>query len=139
MSRNKTILIWDAVSGDMPKHDLLFLWQSYETNNVKNQISIPRLIEEKPEKIKSQYLSLIYDLGEAKLNGKRIIEHLAIRPDFSYWWMSLLSEKCNYAKSLQIDNIIKIMALNETPKKKLCNDKRIIPIDTNKIPIKPIH
>jgi surface carbohydrate biosynthesis protein (TIGR04326 family) len=113
VSRNKTILIWDAISGDMPKHDLLVLWQSYETNNVKNQISIPRLIEEKAEKIKSQYLSLIYDLGEAKLNGKRIIEHLAIRPNFSYWWMTLLSEKCNYAKSLQIDNIIKIMALNE--------------------------
>ena len=36
-------------------------------------------------------------------------------------------------------NMAKIMALNETPKKKLCNDKRIIPIDTNKIPIKPIH
>ena len=63
--------------------------------------------------LRTKYLSLIYEFGEAKVNGKRIIDHLIIRQNFSYWWMTPVAEKCNFAKSPQIDNIIKLMALEQ--------------------------
>ena len=53
----------------------------------------------------------ILDFGEIEVDGKSIIEHLKIRKNFSYWWMTLLVEKCNMLKSTQIDNIIKLLAL----------------------------
>jgi len=62
-------------------------------------------------KTNSEYLSLIYNFGEHVIDGNRIIDHLVIRQNFSYWWMTLLTEKCNLFKSPQINNIIKLMAL----------------------------
>jgi surface carbohydrate biosynthesis protein (TIGR04326 family) len=50
-------------------------------------------------------------LGETKVNGKRVVEHLEIRPEFSYWWMTLLVEKSNWAKSPQIVDIVKLITL----------------------------
>ena len=58
------------------------------------------------------YLSWIYELGQIKISKKKLINHLEIRQDLSYWWMSLLSEG-NYAKSPNITTIIKIFALDE--------------------------
>ena len=85
-------------------------WQSYDSIGSHTNISIPRLVEEDSNSLRSSYLSLIYDLGETKINKKRVIDILEICPGFSFWWMSLLVEKCNYAKSPHINNIIKLMA-----------------------------
>ena len=67
-------------------------------------------VEEDSDALRSSYLSLIYDLGETKINKKRVIDILEICPGFSFWSMSLLVEKCNFATSPQINNIIKLMA-----------------------------
>lgn len=63
--------------------------------------------------MRAQYLKWVYDLGEIKINGKRIVDHLEIRSGFSYWWMTLLAEKCNFAKSPQIDDAIKLLAFDK--------------------------
>jgi surface carbohydrate biosynthesis protein (TIGR04326 family) len=110
VSNNRTVLIWDTDIGEKPGHDTSVLWKSYEEDIANNKISIHRLVEGSAEKIKSQYLSLIYDLGEAHISGKRIIDHLAVSPKFSCWWMTLLVEKCNYSKSPLIVDIIKLIA-----------------------------
>ena len=86
-------------------------WSSYTSSKSGRIFSIPKIVEKNSRSLKAKYLKLIYDLGKVKNNGKSIIDHLAIRPKFSYWWMTLFVEKCNYAKSPQIDNIIKMMAL----------------------------
>ena len=69
------------------------------------------IVEENAELLKKRYLNLIYDFGNEKVHNKRIIDHLVIRKNFSFWWMTLFVEKSNYAKSPQIDDIIKLMAL----------------------------
>ena len=41
MPENKTVLIWDADSGEMPEHDVLVTWNSYQEDVANNKISIP--------------------------------------------------------------------------------------------------
>ena len=118
MLKDKVLLIWDIDSEEIPAYDMLILWQSYKANNNEAQVSIPDLVEHNAAKLKSEYLALVYELGELKVNGKRIIDHLEINSEFSHWWMTLLAEKCNFAKSPQIDNVIKLMALNAWIKNK---------------------
>ena len=111
MHQKDDLLIWDLESkSNDSKFDVIY-WNSYEESESDKLFSIPSIVEENAEYLKSKYLSLIYDFGEAKVNGKRIIDHLMIRQNFSYWWMTLFAEKCNFIKSPQIDNIIKLMAL----------------------------
>ena len=95
---------------------MTILWRSYDTGGRDNVISIPRLVEDNAESLRARYLELIYDLGESRVNGKRIVDHLEIRPGFSYWWMTLLAEKCNFAKSSQITDAIKLMAFDDWAK-----------------------
>ena len=97
---------------DNNQYDVIF-WNSYINSEANGTFSLPKLVEEDAESLKAEYLKLIYELGEAKNNGKSIIDYLEIRKGFSYWWMTLLTEKCNFAKSPQIDNIIKLMALEQ--------------------------
>lgn len=81
-------------------------------------MSIPRVVEENAESLRARYLKWIYDLGETKINGKRIVDHLEIRSGLSYWWMTLLAGKCNFAKSPQIDDAIKLLAFDKWAKGK---------------------
>ena len=111
---SKTLLVCDTDEKLLlPSNDDVLNWQSYEMSVLENIFSIQQLIEENADHLKSKYLTYIYDLGEALINGKRVVDHLELRPGFSYWWMTLLSEKCNFAKSPQIDNAIKILALQD--------------------------
>ena len=71
------------------------------------------LIEENAKKLRTQYLAWIYELGETRLNGRRIVDHLEFRQGFSYWWMTLLAEKCNFSKSPHIDDAIRLLAFTE--------------------------
>ncbi len=60
--------------------------------------------------LRSRYLAWVYELGELCINDRRLIDHLQLRPGFSYWWMTLLVEKCNYEKSPQIEDAIRVLA-----------------------------
>jgi surface carbohydrate biosynthesis protein (TIGR04326 family) len=113
MSQKSDLLIWDLDNQTHDNKDDVIYWSSYEVSESEEIFSIPHLVEENAEYLKAKYLSLIYDFGEVKVNGKRIIDHLIIRQNFSYWWMTLFVEKCNYSKSPQINNIIKLMALEQ--------------------------
>ena len=110
MLNKKLIVVWDSKEKMPMDYGDVAFWQSNDTIDSHTNISIPRLVEENSEALRSSYLALIYDLGETKINKKRVIDILEICPGFSFWWMSLLVEKCNYAKSPHINNLIKLMA-----------------------------
>ena len=106
------ILIWDKVDPPPRNHDgSTYHWNSFQEDVQQKIYSVPRFIEVHAEELRAQYLAYVYDLGEKKYKGKRVVEHLAIRSSFSYWWMTLLAEKCNIAKSPLIADAIKVLAL----------------------------
>ena len=40
------------------------------------------------------------------------MEHLEISPGFSFWWMSLISQKLNYSASPHITTAIRLLAFD---------------------------
>lgn len=114
------LLIWDA-DGEPPVGDwTTLLWRSYDTKGREDVVSIPQLVEDNAESLRARYLAWIYDLGETKVKGKRIVDHLEIRPGFSYWWMTLLAQKCTYAASPNIYHAIRLLACES-----ICNAAEI--------------
>ena len=51
------------------------------------------------------------NLGKLATAKKSVIEVLRIEPWVSYWWMSLIYERCNFEKSPHINDVIKYIAL----------------------------
>lgn len=110
MLKGFNLLILDYDSPDFSTSDTIVYWSKF--TNDPEVVSIPYLVKKHSDEIKAQYLSWIYELGESKIKGKSIIEHLKLRDDFSFWWLTLFTEKCNYDKSKHIDQVLKVMALN---------------------------
>ena len=109
-SVQSALLIWDA-DGEPPVGDwTTLLWRSYDTKGSKDVVSVPQLVEDNAESLRASYLAWIYELGETKVKEKRIVDHLEIRPGFSYWWMTLLAQKCTYAASPNIYHAIRLLA-----------------------------
>jgi surface carbohydrate biosynthesis protein (TIGR04326 family) len=105
-----TFLVWDAEDA-APRGDWTpVLWRSYG-NGEKLTYSIPRIVEEKADELRNCYLDWIYDIGELRIKGKRVVDHLELRAGFSYWWMTLIAEKSNAYKSPWITDALKMLAL----------------------------
>jgi len=111
--KNNTLIIWDLQDCPKINYDKIILWRSFGYKNHPNAISIPNLVEKNDVNLKSRYLSWIYELGENRIKGKRLIDHLELRPGFSFWWMTLIFEKSNWAKSPQIYEVIRLLAFEE--------------------------
>ena len=107
-SVSTSILIWDAEGTPSLGDYTVVLWQEFLPSSMFDYVSIPELVEHKADELKKKYLSWVYDFGEIIVKDKRLIEYLEIHSGFSYWWMTLFAEKCNYIKSPQINNAISI-------------------------------
>jgi surface carbohydrate biosynthesis protein (TIGR04326 family) len=106
------VVIWDAEGLPPQGEQWTVLWRSFSNYSMPNTISIPTLVEENAEILRSRYLAWVYDFGVTCIDGKQLKDHLELRPGFSYWWMTLFVEKCNYGKSPHINDAIRLMALD---------------------------
>jgi surface carbohydrate biosynthesis protein (TIGR04326 family) len=129
LEKGRTIYIWDAETPPPNNDGLTVLWRGFTTKENKNELSLPQFVEDHAVDLRSRYLAWIYELGEIQVQGKRIVDHLELRPGFSYWWMTLLSEKSIF-KSPQIFDVIKLFALEDIQKE--IKPKKIILISGNK-------
>lgn len=106
------VIVWDT-EGLPPVGDwTTVLWRGFENDTTPGVVSIPKLVEANADVLKKRYLAWIYELGETHIKGRRLVDHLELRPGFSYWWMTLLVES-SYGKSPQINNAIRLMALDD--------------------------
>jgi len=111
-SKGGTLFVWDT-EGPPPIGDwTTVLWSGFGDGGAPDAISIPKLVEEHADALRARYLAWIYELGETHLNGKRLVDHLELRPGFSYWWMTLLVEK-SYGKSDRLYDAIRFFLLED--------------------------
>lgn len=102
------VTIWDGEKRPPGPGPCLY-WRGWDESE---GISIPRYVDEHGDRLRKKYLSFIHQLGESLLSKKTVVQHLDVGDGFSYWWMSLLSEK-NPFKSTRIYDCIRLFALEE--------------------------
>ena len=115
----RLIILDGATPVQLGTFDRVVLWRSFTEVGFPDAISIPELVENDSNRLRSRFLGLIYELGELKIDGKRLVDHLELHQGFSYWWMTLIAEKCNWAKSPLITDAIRLFAFDDWAKQKL--------------------
>ncbi|RTY35989.1 hypothetical protein EKD02_08595 [Chlorobium phaeovibrioides] len=111
--KDNVLYIWDAEGAPQQPIGRLVLWRSYGEDSCPEAISIPQWIEENADSLRARYLAWVYELGQVKVQGRRLVDFLDIRPGFSYWWMAPIAEKCNFSKSPHITDAVRLMALGD--------------------------
>ncbi len=104
----KTFLVWDSETPPPEGNWFPVYWRGFGIDG--KGFSMPLRVEKHGEQLRTRFLAWLYDLGEANVGGCRVIDHLVLRPEFSYWWMTLLTEK-SYAKSPRLYDAIRLLAL----------------------------
>ena len=104
-------LIWDLDDFPNMESSDIILWSSFNETDNKDIISMPLYIEENGDELKALYLSWIFELGESYIKDKTLIDHLQIRRNFSYWWMTGIAQKKMITSMPEITNAIKLIAL----------------------------
>ena len=113
-----SLIIWDASGVPAPNKHINVLWKTYYDGSRADIVSIPKIIENNSNYIRTLYLSEEYDFGEAKFKGKSILEYLKIRPNLSMLWMFFSIIKNPFSDSAPITDAIRIIAFNEWMKNK---------------------
>ena len=113
--KGDALLIWDADGVPPVGGWTVVRWRGFGDGSTPETISIPMLVEAHAEDLRKQYLAWVYELGEIRIQGRRLIDHLELRPGFSAWWMSLLVE-ISYGKSTGIYESIRMMAFENWTK-----------------------
>ena len=113
--KGETMHVWDADFSSLEHDGTVILWSAFTEKENEKIISLPKFVEENALSLRSRYLAWIYELGETEVNGKSVVDYFQIRSGFSYWWMTLLSEKSIF-KSPQIFDVIKLFALEDIQK-----------------------
>ena len=72
------------------------IWSGYE--ELENQISILKYIENNSHELRKRYLKWIYDLGSLKIDNIKLQAYFKNDVDISLWWMSHFIEK-NHTKT----------------------------------------
>jgi surface carbohydrate biosynthesis protein (TIGR04326 family) len=123
-----TLVVWDDESMPPNGIDTVALWQSFSCDTIPDAISIPKLVEDQADVLKARYLGWLYELGEKSIQGRRLVDHLDVRPGFSYWWMTLLAEKSS-GKTPRIYDAIRLFALEGVVKQMHVNQITLISHD----------
>jgi len=108
-SRNVIVVVHDhqLVPTHLPARCVAY-WN--DRNPPSGTVSVPAKVDELAASLIDEYCGWTHELGETIVNGRSIREHLAFRPDFSFWWTGLIAEKAPL-KSPAIYEIFKLRAL----------------------------
>lgn len=107
-------LIWDTQSPPPVGDWTILLWRDHLDNMQDSAaVSMPEKVELRADELRARYLGCIYDIGEMRIGTKSVIDHLELRPGFSYWWMSSIAQKFNASGESSINDILKLMALED--------------------------
>lgn len=126
-----TIQIWDAEGLPPEGQWSTVLWCGFDKKNGSKTYSIPRLVEQRAGALRTQYLAWIHDFGEAVIDDKRLVDHLELRPGFSYWWMTLPS-LASFGGTTPVYNAVRLLTLEHLARElgckaiTLCSDDHIL-------------
>lgn len=107
-NRNLPLVILDKDYHWQDNNAVVVHWSTFSSK--ENEYSIPQLVDQNGEELRDEYLSLIYKLGKEKIKGASLCERMLIRENLSFWWLTLITEKCS-VKSKGVYEIFKLRTL----------------------------
>ncbi len=120
-----SLLVWDDDTEPPIWDGAIVLWRSYRRTQDESVFSLPELVDKQAEELRRKFLAFVYQIGETRISGKSIIDHLELRTGLSYWWMTLIAQKDVYANSPYIYDVLKLFAFEGLARSYNCSPVRL--------------
>lgn len=102
------LVLLDAIPDTLPAGRCIAAWSEREVPATVQ--SIPVLVERQAARLRDEYIAWTHDLGAFTVRGRDLRSRLAVSPDLSFWWMTLLAEK-EPLRSPGIYRVLKLRAV----------------------------
>ena len=106
---DRRFTLWDASTPPPPWSETVYLWRGH--NDQGSARSLLKYAEGKSEQFRAKYLEWIHHIGHSRVDGKRVIDHLALGHGLSYWWLTRVTEKNPYTSP--ISDVVRLLALED--------------------------
>lgn len=83
------------------------LWQDFSLD--KELISLPFEVENAGIQLRSRYSTFVYNMSRSRVGETAVCDIMDLRPGFSYWWMTEISEMQHFSKDSGIFSILRLM------------------------------
>ena len=103
------LTLWDSTEPPPTDAGIVYRWNGHADKGSTR--SLLCYAEEHGQRLRQKYLAWVHDVGESRVAGKRLIDHLAIEDGLSYWWLTTFVEKSPYKSP--ITDAIRLLALEE--------------------------
>ena len=129
----KNLILWDLERKLEFTSDYTILWNSFSENKEKKIFSINNLIGKKEDYYKGKILNFVSSIKDISINKKNVNDLMKINQDFSFWWFSKIYEKCNEIKTPELNDLVKVFALEDFLEKKKIQKIKIFTTNSNLI------
>lgn len=104
------LTLWDSHREPTGRHGIVYRWNGHaEDPGVR---SLFRFVEAHDERLRGKYTAWIHDLGESRIRGRRLVDHLVGSDGLSYWWMTPFVEQSPW-KSPAILDALRLLAVED--------------------------
>jgi len=107
---SEILTVWDGKWPDPNPGGRCFIWSSYSAP--EGATSIPAYLDANGMRLRKIYLTFIQQLGNQRVDGVSLVDHLSCNDGMSLWWMSPLAEKSPF-KSPNLYACLRLLALEE--------------------------
>jgi surface carbohydrate biosynthesis protein (TIGR04326 family) len=89
-------VIWFHARGGPLHEKTTVYWQQFvgRGEDPSTSFSLPQIVGDQTQHWKAEYLGWLAELGKSSVRGTSLERALMIRPDLSYWWMTLPTAPC---------------------------------------------
>ena len=124
---DKILTVWDKKGNSLYPVESTIYWSGYPKKDNIN--TVPKYLEDNADQLRARYLAFIHELGTLDIKGKRLLDHLEVDENFSFWWMTSLAEK-NYLKSPRIFDCLSLLALDKKLEETKPHTLRLVSADS---------
>jgi surface carbohydrate biosynthesis protein (TIGR04326 family) len=85
------LVLLETLPDTLPEAGCVAAWSLRDVP--ANVDSVPALVDQAAVRLRDEYITWIHDLGAYEVRGRDVRTRLALTPDLSFWWMTLVAEK----------------------------------------------
>lgn len=130
MSR-KILIVEDDISHEYIV-DSTVIWWNKSCANGQNCISITQYVENNSDYFKTKYLEWNAAFLKSKVGDITLEKYYQIEKGISFFWFTSLGQRCNIVEKSQINNAIKLLALEDIIKE-FCVDEVVLLSNSNEL------
>ena len=121
-----SLTVWACGGLPPPNLNNVVLWQSFLPKDAPpSWISLPSLVQQNKDQLRDRYRLWLASVASYGRESTSIVKRMTIRPDFSYWWMTLPTDNSLAVNSPAFD-IARLFALEDAVAKNDVDSIRII-------------